>query len=252
MVDRFRRPFDRNEFQPLIEVWEREGWLLQSCLAFPRKFEKPSFSPMERWMRMRRCVISPCLFAGLFSVICETSEVSKTSEVFSLSIASRAPLQAPADSSGSERSLAPCSSPPTKAIAAVGEFFQRHCVKCHGKDGAGSSGRNSFPDLPDFTSASWQEQRSDAQLLTSILEGKGDDMPAFARKIKEQQARDLVAHIRAFAPTQGKSGKEKQKKSDVPAFEDRFRRLQDEMDQLLRQSRGLSQSTRPKTSKPGE
>jgi mono/diheme cytochrome c family protein/uncharacterized membrane protein len=162
-------------------------------------------------------------------------------------------VHAQADSSRPERRAAPPSSPPSNgATAGVGELFQQHCAKCHGKDGTGSPGRNSLPDIPDFTAASWQAQRSDDQLLTSIFDGKGDDMPAFARKIKEEQARDLVPHIRAFAPTKGKSKKEKQEKPDSSDFDDRFRRLQKEMDQLRRQSRELSQSARPKPSKPSE
>ena len=61
-----------------------------------------------------------------------------------------------------------------------------------------------FPEIPDFTNVSWQAQRTDAQLLESILDGKGEDMPPVRGKISEQQARGLVAFIRAFAPTPGK------------------------------------------------
>src|SRR5260370_40926669 len=176
---------------------------------------------------MRQCVISPCTLAGIFSLM----------SLEGLPFAASPLVHAQADSSRPERRAAPPSSPPSNcATAAVAELFQQHCAKCHGKDGTGTPGRNSLPDIPDFTEASWQAQRSDDQLLTSILEGKGDDMPAFARKIKEEQARDLVAHIRAFDPTKGKSKKEKQKKSDSSRFDERFGRLQKEMDQLRRQS----------------
>src|SRR5205807_293064 len=47
------------------------------------------------------------------------------------------------------------------------------------------------------------KQRSDAQLLASILEGKEPDMPSWRKKISEEQARSLVAQVRAFAPTRG-------------------------------------------------
>src|SRR5207245_10694629 len=50
----------------------------------------------------------------------------------------------------------------------------------------------------------------------------------------------------------GNSGKEKQEKSDSPGFDDRFGRLQKEMDQLRRQSRELSQSPRSNPSKSSE
>ena len=193
-------------------------------------------------MRMRQCVISPCMLAGLFSFL----------GLEGLPFAGPASVQAQADSSRSDQPARPSSPPSNGATAAVGELFQQHCAKCHGKDGTGTPGRNSLPDIPDFTAASWQAQRSDAELLAAILEGKGDDMPAFARKIKEEQARDLVSHIRAFAPTKGKSKKEKQEKPDSSGFEDRFSRLQKEMEQLRRQSQELSQSPRPKPSKSSE
>jgi mono/diheme cytochrome c family protein/uncharacterized membrane protein len=182
------------------------------------------------------------MLAGLFSFL----------GLVGLPFAGPASVQAQADSSRSDQPARPSSSPSNGATAAVGELFQQHCAKCHGKDGTGTPGRNSLPDIPDFTAASWQAQRSDAELLAAILEGKGDDMPAFARKIKEEQARDLVPHIRAFAPTKGKSKKEKQEKPDSSGFEDRFSRLQKEMEQLRRQSQELSQSPRPKPSKSSE
>jgi mono/diheme cytochrome c family protein len=184
-------------------------------------------------MRIRSCVASLWILAGFFCLM----------SLKGMALVPPAPLEAQADSSKSE--------PPTSKGAAVGELYQRYCAKCHGKDGTGSPGRQSLPDIPDFTSGSWQAQRNDEQLLTSILEGKGDDMPAFAKKIKQPQARDLVPHVRAFAPTNGKSKKEKQEKSDSSDFEERFSRLQKEMDQLRRQSRELSQSS-AKANKPSE
>lgn len=194
-------------------------------------------------MRTRPCIIFSCTLAGLLSL----------ASLEGLPFARPGPVHAQADSARSNRDVAPPSSPPTKqATAGAGQLFQQHCVKCHGKDGSGGPARNSMPDIPDFTAASWQAQRTDAQLLASILEGKGDDMPAFARKIKEDQARDLVSHIRAFAPTKGKSKKEKQQKPDSSDFEDRFARLQREMDELLRQSRELSQSPPPRSARRGE
>jgi mono/diheme cytochrome c family protein len=86
----------------------------------------------------------------------------------------------------------------------VRELFQKRCASCHGRDGAGTQTRASVPAIPDFTKAAWQAQRSDAQLLASILEGKGDEMPAARAKISEDQARALVALVRSFAPGSAK------------------------------------------------
>ena len=93
----------------------------------------------------------------------------------------------------------------------VGELFRQRCVKCHGADGTGNQTRDRLPEIPDFTNVSWQARRADAQLLASILDGKGDDMPPQRGKIGEEQVRSLVAYVRAFGPTTGKSGQEQQK-----------------------------------------
>jgi mono/diheme cytochrome c family protein/uncharacterized membrane protein len=87
--------------------------------------------------------------------------------------------------------------------------YARHCSKCHGKDGAGRDARSRLPNIPDFTDASWQARRSDAQLLASILDGKGKMPPARA-KVSEAQARALVGHVREFAATTERSAKEEQ------------------------------------------
>src|SRR5208283_2792450 len=102
------------------------------------------------------------------------------------------------------------SAPGTPAIRAL---FQKRCVKCHGADGTGNEARDRMAEIPDFTDASWQARRSDAQLLASILNGKGDDMPPVRGKISEEQARGLVAYLRTFAPTMDKSSQEEQEEA---------------------------------------
>ena len=95
------------------------------------------------------------------------------------------------------------SGPTAVGTPAVGELFAQHCVKCHGADGTGKPARNRLAKIPNFTDPSWQAQRSDAQLLVSILDGKEPEMPSWRGKISEEQASGLVAHVRAFAPTPG-------------------------------------------------
>jgi mono/diheme cytochrome c family protein/uncharacterized membrane protein len=91
------------------------------------------------------------------------------------------------------------------------ELYLQHCAKCHGKDGTGSGARGAMPDLPDLTDRSWQKRRSEAQLLGSILDGKGKDMPPWREKISEEEARDLVSYVRTFAPGKDKTGQKQQK-----------------------------------------
>lgn len=184
-------------------------------------------------MRMRQCIIFPCILAGFFFLVnCAPPWIRAQPDSSSQGETSAEPLGAAREKPDH---------PPSKKAAA--ELYTRHCAKCHGQDGTGSPGRHSLPDIPDFTAASWQEQRSDKELLASILEGKGDDMPAFARKIKEPQARDLRSFVRSFAPTKGKSKQEKKPQPDSSNFEERFGRLQKEMEELRTQSRELSKVT---------
>src|SRR5271157_6241306 len=58
---------------------------------------------------------------------------------------------------------APLGTPP------VGELFRQRCEKCHGADGTGNRARGLLSEIPDFTNASWQARRTDAQLMSSIL-----------------------------------------------------------------------------------
>jgi mono/diheme cytochrome c family protein/uncharacterized membrane protein len=95
------------------------------------------------------------------------------------------------------------SSPAAPGADTPRELFRQRCVKCHGADGAGNQARARLPEIPDFTNASWHARRADAQLIASVLDGKGSEMPPNRGKISEVEARDLVAYVRAFAPTTG-------------------------------------------------
>jgi uncharacterized membrane protein len=83
-------------------------------------------------------------------------------------------------------------------------------VKCHAADGTGSAARRRQPKIPNFTDSSWQRRRKDEQLMASILDGKGKEMPAWREKITEEQARNLVGHVRTFTTTVENPGQQKQ------------------------------------------
>jgi mono/diheme cytochrome c family protein/uncharacterized membrane protein len=124
---------------------------------------------------------------------------------------STTPSQSPGN--GASRPLAST----TAGAPAAREVFQKHCVKCHGEDGTGKPARAKMDEIPDFTDSSWQKKRSDAQLLKSILEGKEPDMPSWRGKIDEERARGLVAHVRTFARSQGKTeGSSRDRVDDRP------------------------------------
>ena len=90
--------------------------------------------------------------------------------------------------------------------------------------------------IPDFTSKTWHEERSDADMMVSIQEGKGNNMPAFPHKFSEQQLRELVAQVRAFVPQRAKPVTPAADKE----FERRYRALQEELRDLRKQFRELA------------
>jgi hypothetical protein len=87
-----------------------------------------------------------------------------------------------------------------------------------------------FPQIPDFASPLWQQLRGDAELAASILEGKGAAMPAFGGRLPAAQARELVAHLRSFAPSDARSSP--RPSSD---FYRRYLELREEMNDLKRE-----------------
>jgi mono/diheme cytochrome c family protein len=91
----------------------------------------------------------------------------------------------------------------TKGAAAPRALFKQYCAKCHGTDGTGSRMRDLQPAIPDFTAAAFQSGHSDVQLLVSIRDRKGTDMPAFGGRFDSVAEHGLVKHVRSFAPASG-------------------------------------------------
>ena len=90
--------------------------------------------------------------------------------------------------------------------------------------------------IPDFTSKTWHEERSDADMMVSIQEGKGNNMPAFPSKFTEEQLRELVAQVRSFVPQRARPSTPLADKE----FERRYRALQEELRDLRKQFRELA------------
>jgi mono/diheme cytochrome c family protein len=81
-----------------------------------------------------------------------------------------------------------------------GDIFQKYCLVCHGRDGTGNENRIMLPPIPNFRDPPWQKSKNDAELLTSILDGKGTLMPSNAERITRDQAKLVLAYVRAFDP----------------------------------------------------
>jgi mono/diheme cytochrome c family protein len=95
---------------------------------------------------------------------------------------------------------APSSGDPANHLSQAATLYRQRCQCCHDANGTGAVVRASMPSLPDFSERSWQAGRSDEQLLSGILNGKGALMPASRGQIDEAQALDLVAYVRSLAP----------------------------------------------------
>jgi mono/diheme cytochrome c family protein len=87
---------------------------------------------------------------------------------------------------------------------AVAALWNVSCASCHGRDGRGQGpSRPPGAQMPDFTSADFQKQRADAQLLAVIREGRGM-MPPFGKQVNDQGLSALVQHVRKFGATAAK------------------------------------------------
>lgn len=74
-------------------------------------------------------------------------------------------------------------------------LYRRRCVMCHGPEGKG------FPALKsqDFTDPKWQASVKDKELFEVIKNGKKDThMPAFGDKLKDDEIKLIVAHLRTL------------------------------------------------------
>jgi mono/diheme cytochrome c family protein len=122
-------------------------------------------------------------------------------------------------------------------------IFQQYCMVCHGPDGTGSIMRASMPPIPNFTSESFHKEHSNAQIMVSILDGKGKLMPANRGRVTEQQAGDLMAYVRAFGPP-SYSVQTSSLASD-PEFEKKYRQLEQQWNELQKELEKLKRQKPP-------
>jgi mono/diheme cytochrome c family protein len=73
-------------------------------------------------------------------------------------------------------------------VAAGAKLFSLNCAHCHGVDATGEEG----PDLHKVT-------KTDERIKSQILNGVKGEMPAFRKKLTEEDATTLVAFIRSLS-----------------------------------------------------
>jgi|GEM_PF-6604617 len=77
--------------------------------------------------------------------------------------------------------------------------FTTYCSACHGRSGKGDGPAAIAlqPKPRNLTDSNFQKKRTDDELVTVILSGKGA-MPSFKAQLTEIQIRDLVGYIRTL------------------------------------------------------
>jgi mono/diheme cytochrome c family protein len=85
---------------------------------------------------------------------------------------------------------------PTSINPAV--TYGKNCATCHGKDGRARTFKSKHHEhARDLTDPKWQDDVTDERIFNSIANGKGK-MPAFKRKLTDEQITSLVAYVRGL------------------------------------------------------
>ena len=79
--------------------------------------------------------------------------------------------------------------------ADASHLFDEHCDSCHGKDGKAKTFKAKFNHARNLADAQWQSEVSDERIFNSISNGRGR-MPAFTKKLSEEQVNALVNYVR--------------------------------------------------------
>jgi mono/diheme cytochrome c family protein len=74
--------------------------------------------------------------------------------------------------------------------------WKAKCSSCHGADGKAQTENGKKFGIKDYTTAEFQTAHDDANLKKAILEGEGQNMPAY--KDLGEQADQLIQLIRSF------------------------------------------------------
>ena len=83
------------------------------------------------------------------------------------------------------------SAPTTGPFSVTELAWAQRCTGCHGANGQG----NGSAPVPDFASSSWHASRTDTELASSIVQGRGA-MPKF--DLPPAVVAGLVAKVRSF------------------------------------------------------
>jgi mono/diheme cytochrome c family protein len=77
------------------------------------------------------------------------------------------------------------------------QLYAKHCAACHGNDGRAKTIKGKLKHARNLTDGEWQEKVSEERIFNSIMNGKGK-MPAYAKKLSQEQIESLVTYVRAL------------------------------------------------------
>jgi mono/diheme cytochrome c family protein len=83
------------------------------------------------------------------------------------------------------------------SAATATELYTKHCASCHGKDGRAKTFKGKLNRARDLSDRTWQDDASNERLFNSIMNGKRK-MPAFSKKLSEQEIDALVSYVRSL------------------------------------------------------
>lgn len=102
-----------------------------------------------------------------------------------------------------DRRLPPKPSHEQAVAARAAETYATECRECHGAGGKGdgAEARRFALEPPDFTAADFWKDTPVARMKGSIRDGRGEDMPAFGKKLGEEDIGALAELLQArFRP----------------------------------------------------
>ncbi len=85
---------------------------------------------------------------------------------------------------------------PIFLVMSIGGVFVSRAFSSE-KDGRAKTLKGKLKHARDLTDSEWQGRVSDERLFNSIMNGKGK-MPAYGKKLSEQEIDSLATYVRAF------------------------------------------------------
>jgi mono/diheme cytochrome c family protein len=80
------------------------------------------------------------------------------------------------------------------------QIYTKYCVECHGSDGQAKTRKAKFNHARNIADPAWQDGVSDERIFNSIMNGRNvlGAMPAFKKKISEEEVDSLVTFVRGL------------------------------------------------------